>query len=394
MAVSSFRNILDNLSHKKIDFSYFPEHDSICKAASTHNTPFFLTDTSIIKQKLQPLETLIQRHWGESYQFAYSFKTNYSIAQKFKFSLAEVVSAMEYKLAHKAGYSDLDIIFNGPYKQDFTSLLSKPITINLENKEELTEVLISSKNISARLGLRINTTEHPSRFGFNIESGEALDAISQLVSAGVYPSGLHFHLGSNLFESSIYSNASAILAKFISQAESKYNFQFKYIDFGGGFPSHGLLPGSHKQNYFRLENYVRAITRPLKKYYQPSNLPKLILEPGRYFADDSTVLVSRVISHRFENNHQTLVVDSTNLMLPSVWYHPLIVRGFSTTPITSELLYPTTIFGCSCQESDQLYQGSLPQLTLNDHVIFYAVGAYNQSQSADFIFPTPPSFFI
>lgn len=375
---------------KVIDFSFFP---SIKKNQSkiSHilknnpNHPVFITDTSIIKKRLNEI--------GQRAKIAYSFKTNYDVAQKITFPLAEVVSPFELNLALKHQYPYTSIIFNGPNKGRLDSLLSQPLTINIDNFSELNQLISYPKKIKSQIGLRLNSSLHPSRFGFNIESGEAKQALTLLQEHHLTIQGFHFHIGSDIQSSEIYQKCSMALKNFVNQ-NIYLKDNLKYIDFGGGYPSHGLISGSKIQSFPNIEEYLKYIYSPLQPFLRQNT--SLILEPGRFLVDDSTLLISHLVNIKFINDTQILTLDSSINMLPSVWYRQQIIKCFDQklSEKTSVNLLDTKIFGSTCQESDLLFQGQLPPLKTTDYVVFYCVGAYNQSQSANFIFERPASFFI
>lgn len=373
-----------------IDFSFFPSikknRSKISQILKNNpNHPVFITDTSIVKKRLDEI--------GQKARIAYSFKTNYDVAQKITFPLAEVVSTLELNLALKRQYPYTSIIFNGPNKGQLGPLLSQPLTINIDNFSELDQLISYPKKIRSQIGLRLNSSLHPSRFGFNIESGEAKQALTLFQEHHLALQGLHFHIGSDIQSSEIYQKCSTSLKKFIDH-NIYLKDTLKYIDFGGGYPSHGLISGSKLQSFPNIEKYLRCIYSPLRPLLHQNT--SLILEPGRFLVDDSTLLVSHLVNIKSTNNTQILTLDSSINMLPSVWYRQQIIKCFdqNLAEKTSTNLLDTKIFGSTCQESDLLFQGQLPPLKTTDYLVFYCVGAYNQSQSANFIFERPPTFFI
>ena len=376
-------------------FAYFPSlinsTSPIKKILKSQPTPFFITQKSIVNNRLQALQKSLQEYWPYNSKIAYSFKTNYDIAQNLKFDFCEVVSENELHLAVQNGYKYKNIIFNGPNKGNIINLLDKPITINLDNSSELEQIIKYGLAIKSKIGLRLNSNIHPSRFGFNIEFQEAKNAIAILKKNKVELSGIHFHLGSDIQNPASYHQCSMVVSKFIQ--ENKLNQKLKYIDFGGGFPSHGLVPKTNNQPDPDISTFIKSVTLPLNQI--PSNQPQLILEPGRFLVDDATILISRIINVKDKIDSQEIITDATINMLPSAWYRKLLTKTFHHD--LSEIVETrinTSIFGSTCQETDLLFQGKLPKLTPADLVVFFCVGAYNQCQASDFIFQKPNTFFI
>lgn len=373
---------------KKADYDCLNNFPNIGKADISHQTPFFLTDKLIINQRHQLIKNNLDQIWGTKNIIAYSFKTNYEVVEELKKinEFAEVVSKMEYEVAKTVGYKDSQIIYNGPNKENLLDILKHPIMVNLDNFSEIEKVAKYKKNINSSIGLRLNSGLKPSRFGFNLENGEAKKAIKILNKNGIKISGLHIHLG--FFTS---PKTYKLISKKIIDFIQNNDLSLEYIDFGGGFPSHGDKPYGYKKTpYFPINDYISQICEPLNKFYFNKNKPFLILEPGRFLVDDSTVLVGKILDTKVLNNNQKIILDVTNNMLSSVWFRPQIIKVYG---VKSKFKLSTVIYGSSCQEDDILYQGKLPIVKVGNFVIFYCVGAYNQNMNSNFIFSKANHFF-
>jgi len=361
-----------------------------------HPTPFYVINPVIVQNRISTLISFFNKH-NYPFQPAYSCKTNYPLLSipllhQHRF-YAETVSIYEYQLARKSKFSDSQIIVNGPHKQDLPLLLSKPLLLHLDNLSELNQVITHSQKqpIKAKLGIRINTPLQPSHFGFNLENGQAKFVITSLLEKNIPISSLHLHLGSNLYDPNLYTKSISIVINFIKEIYSNFGIKLKYLDLGGGFPSHGLPPHHLNTRFPPLESYLKPI---LTKLQNLPYTPTLILEPGRYLVDDAAVFISRVIHSSLENHRQHIIVDSTINQLPLTWTRPNIIAAFSLNLIQlKQTISPTIIYGASCQEIDILYQGNFPKVSPNDLIIFYCCGAYNQNMTPDFIFKKPKTYF-
>jgi diaminopimelate decarboxylase len=225
-----------------------------------------------------------------------------------------------------------------------------------------------------------------------LENGQAKFAITSLLGKNIPISSLHLHLGSNLYDPNLYTKSISIVINFIKEIYSNFGIKLKYLDLGGGFPSHGPLPHHLHTRFQPLESYLKPILSKLQKL--PYTLT-LILEPGRYLVDDATIFISKVIHSNLKDRRQQIIIDSTINQLPLTWTRPNIVATFSPNLIQlKQTITPTTIYGASCQEIDILYQGNFPKVSPNDLIIFYCCGAYNQNMTPDFIFKKPSTYFL
>ncbi len=373
---------------QKLD--YFPKIPN--RTLFGHETPLFCTDINIIKNRYQELEKSLNLNWAQKHLIAFSFKTNYEVINEIKKNMdisAEIVSAMEYQMAKDFNFPNSKIIYNGPNKTNITKVIKqKNILVNIDNQSELDKIIKNKNQIKCKIGLRLNTSLKKSRFGFNIENGQATKIIGQLQANQIKINGLHIHLGFYSLPS-VYKQISQKIIELIKEN----NLELEYIDFGGGFPSHGLKPyGFKKYTIPSIDEYINQICFPLKAFFKnQTNLPTIIVEPGRFLVDDSTIFITSTIHSQIVNNCQIVIVDATNQMLSSVWFRPQIIK--SLTNQKSEIIN-TIVYGSSCQEDDILYQGKLPKVSQKNLIIFYCVGAYNQNMTSNFIFRQPKSCLL
>ena len=85
-----------------------------------YQTPYFVIDENQLTKDFQMLKSSLETSWG-NYRIGYSFKTN-SLPWLVTFLkaggvMAEVVSDDEYSLAGALGFSDSEIVYNGPVKK-------------------------------------------------------------------------------------------------------------------------------------------------------------------------------------------------------------------------------------------------------------------------------------
>ncbi len=362
-------------------------------------TPVYVCDHKLVVKKLQKLDNILRKEYP-NYKIAYSFKTNYSFAQSEQIKklglLAEVVSEKEFNLAKKNGFKDENIIFNGPNKNNATlcELINRGVKVNIDNFSELNYLI--NKKIKESVGIRVNTNikNFPaSRFGFNIENGEAVMAIELLKRHSIEVDTIHCHIGTNINSLFAYKSMAKNISNLVTKIRSSYGVLINCLDLGGGFPSSSLLPSSYSEPPLSIESIVSVITKEIKKTVKLSDLPKIIFEPGRYLVDDATFFFTKVLDSKIDEKKQNLTINTTINAIPSVWYKPQKIRVLKKFPFKSKKMQ-TTIYGSSCQENDIIFTGSFPECKTNDILIFYSMGAYNASIASDFIFDKPKEIVI
>ncbi len=367
-----------------------------------HQTPLFLVDKKIFLARIVQMQDAMRRVW-KSKIVAYSFKTNDAIAQsgliRSKGLWAEVVSGKEYTLARKMGFGGNTVIFNGPWKTDaeLTRAFDDGALVHIDNESELVRILalVAHRKKNVSVGLRVHSTIRgmvESRFGFSIEDGMALRAAGRLVASGsVHLVSVHAHIGSDVDGVSAYQYSARAVGKFIARLEHETNIHIRYVDFGGGFPSSGLPPFGKKDWHPQpITTYIAAISKELSRALPIRDTRTIIVEPGRYLVDDATVFVTHVVHQRPTPKGQRVIVDATITMLPLLYYRPPIVRAFTEDMHQkTDHMSETIVYGASCREDDVLFRGLFPTLRVGDFVVYYCVGAYNQSMGSDFIFGRP-----
>ena len=188
--------------------------------------------------------------------FGWSYKTNYLDAINAIFhqegSIAEVVSEMEYEKARHLGVPGSDIIFNGPNKSiaALTKAVQENAKIHIDHFDEIDDLekVAEKLGVEIPVGIRLNLDAgiEPvwGRFGFNLESGQALDAVRRiLMGKKLRLVGLHCHIGTFILQPEAYQAQIEKMVNFAYELEDQLEVKIEYYDIGGGFPSKSQLKG-------------------------------------------------------------------------------------------------------------------------------------------------------
>lgn len=369
-----------------------------------HGSPLFV----VSEKKLRHNAQRIKRAFSGRYPnvvFGWSYKTNYlgAICNVFhqEEAFAEVVSAFEYEKARSLGVPGHCILFNGPFKnkQILELAISEGAHIHIDHLDELYELdqIASEKNIKVPVTIRLNFdtgyTEPWSRFGFNVESGQALDAAWRIArSEFLELMGLHSHIGTFVTETKAYTNQVRIMCEFMNEVEKRTGCAIEYIDIGGGFASLNSLQGTYlppEQVVPSIEQYAEAICEVLlecthEREARGCSRPTLVLETGRALVDDAEVLITTVVANkRLPDGKRAVIVDGgVNILFTAFWYNHTVTP---TRPLPGKP-EETVIYGPLCMNIDVMrYSVMFPPLNINDNLIFSPVGAYNNTQWLQFI---------
>jgi len=291
---------------------------SVDKLAGQFGSPLFVVSARSIRSSIRAF----QRNFSKKYpkaEIAYAYKANsilgiLDIIHK-EGTWAEAASGFEYEIAKKLGVPTEKIVFNGPYKtrDELRKACIEGALINVDNayELELLEDIVSKLGRSFDIGIRVNTAvgihQASDRFGFNLETGEALEIVNRCNKGKLLNIvGLHIHLTSYIIESGesdsfipakvikliwpkspeMYRKAAEGIVMFAEVIGKKFGVVLKYIDMGGGFPT-----------VDSLDPYVHAITEPILGCFK-RNLPVLILEPGRAIVKNAVDLITTIVFKR------------------------------------------------------------------------------------------------
>jgi diaminopimelate decarboxylase len=373
---------------------------AIADLVAAHGSPLFVFSERTQVRRYRELFEAFSRRWAKV-RVAWSYKTNYleAICRVFhrEGAWAEVVSPFELDKAIQAGVPADHIHWNGPYKPDgaVERALAGGTIIHLDNLDELARV----EAIAARMGkrprvaIRINMSVEGlpqwSRFGFNLESGQAKEAVSRLVSGDrLELAGLHCHLGTFILDPDAYGKAAAKLARFANEIRAAHDIRLSFLDMGGGFASHNTLKAQYllgEQAAPSFARYADAICDGLAELaYPASELPTLVLETGRALIDDAGILVTSVEANkRLPDGRRGLVLDGgVNLLFTSFWYKHDVVPAQEFRG----MLEPTVMYGPLCMNIDVMRDTmQFPPMSPGERLVFKSVGAYNVTQWHQFI---------
>ncbi len=396
---------------------------SVSDLLAAHGSPLFVFSERTLRHTMRAARAAFAKRYRKT-QFAWSYKTNYlkAICSVFhdEDSFAEVVSEFEYEKARALGVPGERIIFNGPRKPAgvLRQALREGARIQVDHFEELAaiEEIVAGENLSepaVSLRVYLDAGIRPvwAKFGFNLDDGEAWRVAQRLKQGGIVKlNGLHTHLGTFILDPNAYRAAARKLVRFARRLREELGFEITTLNLGGGFASHNTLHGQYLPAEMvtpGFDDYAEAISGGIFDELQPGEEPPaLLLETGRALVDEAGWLLTSVVANkrnrRFaeprsipagkgplgptansEPGAPALVTDAgVHLLYTANWYRQKIqpARRHAGAPV------PTTLYGCLCMNIDVLQEACpLPALSPGDVLVIHPVGAYNLTQSMQFI---------
>jgi diaminopimelate decarboxylase len=230
----------------------------------------------------------------------------------------------------------------------------------------------------------IQTGHLDCKFGFDMtQIDEAIELI-QNEYKNIRLHGLHAHVGSQIFEPSIFSDEIEILAREISRVDKKYGINLNEINIGGGLGVKYNDKEFPPSIYDVADIIIKKIDEVVKKYeIEP---PTIFLEPGRSIISTAGVTLYTVGSSK-QVPHGTKYVSVDGGMAdnprPSM-YQAEYVAEFANKKETDKT-EKVTIAGRYCESGDILIKDIiLPEFEEGDILCVYNTGAYNYSMASNY----------
>ncbi len=364
--------------------------------ASAGDTPLFVYDVDVVRQRLHVLRSAMPDGLGIHYAIKANSLPAFLDAVRPMVDGFDVASGGELAKALAAGMPAEQVSFAGPGKRDreLADAIEAGSTINLESAGEAQRALAAAERlgITPRLAVRVNPDfdlrGSGMRMGggakpFGIDSDVAPTVIRMIIDAGADWRGLHIFAGSQALDADAIIDTQRQTIALADALCGAVGVAAPVVNLGGGLG----VP------YFPNDVPVdpRPIGAALAESLARSELRgagcHFAMELGRYIAADCGVYLMRVVDRKFSHGQTFLVTDGG-------LHHQLAASGNFGTVIRRN--YPIAIanqfgkagqevvhvVGCLCTPLDRLGdQVLLPQADVGDIVALFMAGAYGASAS-------------
>ncbi len=370
--------------------------------AQRYGTPLYVLDETTLRATCRAYREALKRHYPGPSLPIYASKANSSLLMSSlvaseDFGL-DAVSACELMTALQGGMPGERMVLHGNNKSDDELLLAynNNVTIVVDNQHDLDRlaVLLPAGAEPARLMLRftpgiechtheyIRTGHLDSKFGFDPDQLEPV-----LKSLAGQPwarlTGLHAHIGSQIFELEPHRDLAAVMADALKLARS-LGHPVQDLNVGGGLGIRYVESDDPPSIDQWIEVVAQAVTTACRD--RELELPRLMCEPGRSLVATAGLTLYSVGSRKTIPGIRTYVaVDGGMSDNPRpITYQSLYTALLADRPL-AEADETVNLVGKHCESGDVLLKDlPLPTTTSGDVVVVFATGAYNASMSSNY----------
>lgn len=274
-------------------------------------------------------------------------------------------SAEELEMAVQLGISH--IVVDNPHELD---MLCK-----IAGKRKVDILLRLSPGIDPHTHQYNTTGTVDSKFGFTRSTWDEAVATA-LAAPNLNVDGLHFHLGSGIFETEPYQQAIQVVLEYAAVIKQRHNFEIRMLSIGGGFGVQYTLEEVPPSIATCAEVITSEITNQCRRLKLA--LPRLIVEPGRAIVARSGVALYRVgVIKDIPGVRCYVCVDGgmgDNIRQPMYGARQ---EALVANMVAAEATGKVTIAGKYCEQGDILIKEiSLPVLKAGDILAVAGSGAY------------------
>lgn len=320
----------------------------------------------------------------------------------------DVCSGGELACALRAGIDPEHILMHGNNKSvvELTYAIENGVGyLVLDSYEEIARVGFIAGQLGKRprvlirvtLGVEAHTHEfiatahEDQKFGFSLASGDAAEAIRRVLALKdvMELSGVHSHIGSQIFVSSGFEIAAGRIVKLLADVRDEHGVELDLLNLGGGL---GIkyIDGDEPPEVAHMAKTLEDIVATQCERYD-LEIPQLAFEPGRAIVGPSTITVYTVGTvkpvHLDGGGGRTYISvdggmsDNIRTALYGAEYTVTLASRTSDAPLAL-----CRIVGKHCESGDIVVNDAwLPSdITSGDLLAVAATGAYNRSMASNY----------
>ena len=385
---------------------FFGGHSTV-ELAEKYGSSIYVMDERKIRENCRKYVNGMKKYFGDNARPFYaskacSFKRIYNIVGSEGMGI-DVVSVGEIYTAFKSGIDMKNACFHSNNKSDSDIKFALECGVGcfvVDNKEELDAIncFAGEMGIKQKILFRVtpgidthtyeavNTGKVDSKFGFPIETGAAMDITKYaLTKENIDLAGFHCHVGSQLFESSVFIRSAEIMLQFIADVKSTLGFEARELDLGGGYG----VRYTENDPTIDIEDNIRQVAEYFKEKCKELNInePFVSMEPGRSIVADAGITLYRVGNvKRIEGYKNYVAIDGGMTDNPRYALYESEYTVIAADKADEECNFLCDLVGKCCESGDIIQpKVMLPEsIQRGDLVAVLTTGAYNFSMASNY----------
>lgn len=397
--------ICDNISVNEKGHLTFAEYDTV-ELAEKYGTPLYLMDEDKIREHVRAYKTAMAKYFpaGSMPEFAskaFSCKQIYRIMAEEGIDI-DVVSPGEIYTAAAAGFPMENSFFHGNNKTDADirfAIENKVGCFVVDSEDELSALdriageIGIKQNILLRItpGIdphthkKISTGSVDSKFGTAIETGQAMEIVKKALALGnVKLCGFHCHVGSQIFESQPFTDASEIMLRFIADVRDKLGYTAETLNLGGGLGVRYTKDDPEIDYGEKIKEVAEILNNQCEKFGLP--VPKILMEPGRSLVADAGMTLYTVGSVKEITGYKNYVsIDGGMTDNPRYTLYESPYTVVLASRANDQKDYTATVAGRCCESGDLIQENvKMPKPRRGEILAVLTTGAYNYSMASNY----------
>ena len=385
--------------------------------AEKYGTPLYVMEEEVIRAAMRAYRQSVERFYDGKGLICYASKA-FACKEMYRIAKAEglgadVVSGGELYTAGKAGFPMEKVVFHGNNKTPEELRMALDLGVGrivVDNFEELETLsaLAAENGVRPNIQLRIKpgidahthkfimTGQIDSKFGFALETGEAMEAVKQaLASSSLNLVGVHCHIGSQIHEVTPFIRAAEVMVQFMADVRQETGHTLGELNLGGGYGIRYTDEDDPVPYAAYMEEVSEAIRACAAALQFP--VPFILMEPGRSIVGEAGTTLYTVGSVKEIPGVRTYVSvdggmgDNPRYILYQSKYDFLLANR-ADEPAAGTV----TVAGKCCESGDLLGEEvPLPEVQPGDILAVRSTGAYNYSMASCYNRnPIPPVVMV
>lgn len=376
------------------------------KLAQKFGTPLYVMDENKIRSTCQMYKESFDKYYNGKGMAIYASKALNCkelcrIVNSEGFGL-DVVSGGELYTAIQAGFPAERIHFHGNNKTLDEIKYALEVKIGdfiVDNLTEMENIDASAKeknqiaNVTLRIKPGIDAHTHEfirtgqidSKFGFALETGEAMEAVKAACNfKNIQLKGLHCHIGSQIFDIQPFVLAAEVMLDFMKQIKDETGIKIAELNLGGGFG----IKYVDSDTPVAYGKYMQEVSAAINKKCKDLSLdiPFIFIEPGRSIVGEAGITLYKVGCIKNIPDVRTYVSidggmgDNPRYALYQADY-TAVVANKADKPAQTKV----TIAGKCCESGDLIQEDTMiQQVEVGDTLAVLSTGAYNYSMASNY----------